>query len=323
LDDYVQTHAAMQSGNMVRCNGVSGHPGVKLGGSVSVQSSNALNISSASHEALGSYTVITVNHHCDGQGNYSNEFVSIPSTVKMPPVKIYAEPHCETQSAFVTDNHDPDGFGRIRVRYYWMTDSEKTPWLRITSPHGGSEKGFFFIPEVNEEVIVGFEGDSATKPFIVGTVYHNKAKTGFGNQDNDIKTIQTRSGNKVVMNDKEGSVFVEDKDSNSIKIDGAGNINVTAKETIVLACGDAKIEMKKDGTINLTGKNITINAQQSAKMVSGQASFAADGNSGDAKMDGMNANINGSMGAKVAGGAKTDITASGNVAVKGALITLN
>jgi type VI secretion system secreted protein VgrG len=320
LDDYVNTRAAMQSSNMVRFDGHSGHPGIQVGGVASVQGKNVF---SGSDETFGDYHVISVNHQCDGQGNYSNQFIAIPSSIKMPPVTDAEEPRCETQSALVTDNHDPKGLGRIRVKFHWMSGNEKSPWLRMTSMHGGNGKGIFFIPEVDEEVIVGFEGDSPTKPYIIGTVYHSKAKTDFSNDKNDVKTIQTRSGNKIVMNDKEGSVFVEDKDGNSMKIDGDGNVNVLANKTIVLTCGDSKIEMKEDGTVNITGKKITVSADEKATMVSKQASFTADGNGGDAKIDGMNAKINGSVGVKVAGGATTEVSASGQVSVKGAMIMLN
>lgn len=320
LDDYVAARASMQSSSMVRFKGESEHPGIHIGCTVSIDSKNVFSNAS---DSLGEYRVIAVHHRCDGQGNYSNNFTAVPASVKMPPVSGYHEPRCETQSALVTDNHDPDGLGRVRVQFHWMSSTEKTPWLRITSPHGGNGKGMFFIPELDEEVIVGFEGDSAVKPYIIGTVYHSKAKTDFSNQNNDVKAIQTRSGNKILMNDKEGSVFVEDKDGNNIMIDGAGNIKITANASITLTTGESKLEMKKDGTINLTGKNITINAQQKATMVSGQASFTADGQGQKASMEAMSASVNGQTDVKVAGGASTDISASGKVGVKGALITLN
>ena len=320
LDDFVSTRAAIQSSSLVRFNGQSGHPGVQLGGTASIQGKN---VYSGSDESFGEYYITSVSHHCDGQRNYVNDFIAVPSSIKMPPVTGIDEPRCETQSAYVTDNHDPKGLGRIRVKFHWMKDTEKSPWLRMTSIHGGGGKGLFFIPEIGEEVIVGFEGDSPTKPYVIGTVYHSNAKTDFSNKDNDIKAIQTRSGNKIIMNDKEGSVFVEDKDGNSMKIDGEGNVNVLGNKTIVLTCGDSKIEMKKDGTINITGKKVTVNAQEKAKVVSNQASFTADGNSGDAKMEGLNAEISGQIGAKLKGGATTDVSASGQVAVKGAMIMLN
>lgn len=281
LDDYVNTRAAMQSSNMVRFNGSSGHPGVMVGGSVSVMGKNVFSLVD---ESFGDYTVISVNHYCDGQGNYSNDFVSIPSSVKYPPVSAYAQPRCETQSAFVTDNHDPKGLGRIRVKFHWMNGSEKSPWLRVTTPHAGGGKGMYFIPEVGEEVIVGFEGDSAIKPYIIGAVYHGKANNTYSNGGNDVKALQSRSGNKMVFHDTEGSVHLSDSKGNDIKMDGAGNINIKSSESIVLTCGSSSIAMKKDGTITINGKNITIkgedtlNTETKAQTMKATQTYSLEGN---------------------------------------------
>jgi len=320
LDDYVNTRAAMQSSNMVRFNGSSGQPALQLGGTASI---NARNVFSQKDESFGDYTVISINHHCDGQGNYSNDFVAIPASVKMPPVTAYTEPHSETQSALVTDNNDPKGLGRIRVKFHWMNGTEKSPWIRVTTPHAGDGKGMYFIPELGEEVITGFEGDSPTKPYVIGSVYHGKAKNAYANDGNDVKTFQSRSGNKLVMDDKAGSVFVEDKDGNSMKMDGAGKVDILSNESITLTCGDSKIEMKKDGTINITGKEITINASEKAMMGSKQASFTASGGGNEAKMEGTKAEVSGMSEVKVSGGATAELSASGNTTVKGAMIMLN
>jgi type VI secretion system secreted protein VgrG len=231
LDDAVNIRTAMQSSNTVRFSGSSAHPGVKIGGSIKVQGNNLYSLAS---ENYGEYTVLSISHYFDGHGNYNNDFTAVPASIKVPPVKAGAIPHSETQSAMVTDNHDPKGLGRVRVKFHWMNGTEKTPWIRVTSPHGGGGKGMFFIPEVGEEVIVGFEGDSPTKPYIIGTVYHGKASNTYGNGGNDVKALQTRSGNKVIMNDKDGSVFVEDKDGNSMLIDGAGNITVKSNNTVTI-----------------------------------------------------------------------------------------
>jgi uncharacterized protein involved in type VI secretion and phage assembly len=231
LDDAINIRAAMQSSNTVRFSGSSAHPGVKIGGSINVQGNNLYNLSG---ENYGEYTILSISHYFDGHGNYNNDFTAVPATIKVPPVKSGVTPHSETQSGMVTDNHDPKGLGRVRVKFHWMNGTEKTPWIRVTSPHGGGGKGMFFIPEVGEEVIVGFEGDSPTKPYIIGTVYHGKASSTLSNGGNDVKALQTRSGNKVVMNDKDGSVFVEDKAGNSILIDGAGNITVKSSNTVTI-----------------------------------------------------------------------------------------
>ena len=126
----------------------------------------------------------------------------------------------------------------------------------------------FFIPERGEEVIVGFEGDSAIKPYVIGTVYHGKANNSYSNSGNDVKALQTRSGNKIIMNDKDGSVFVEDKDGNSLLKDGKGNVTMFANKTITLVTGQSKIFMKEDGTINITGKDITITGTASVTAIS-------------------------------------------------------
>ena len=335
LDDFVNTRAVMQSSNMIRFQGNSGNPGVQVGGAVNIQGKNVFD---QSDESFGDYTVISVNHHCDGQGNYSNDFISIPASLKMPPISAPNQPHCETQSALVTDNNDSKGLGRIRVKFHWMGGEEKTPWLRIASPHGGDSKGMFFIPEVGEEVIVGFEGDSPAKPFVLGMVWNSNAKTTFSNDKNDIKAIQTRSGNLIVMDDKEGSVHVADAKGNDMKIDGSGNIKITASDSIVLTCGNAKMEMKKDGTVKINGKEITIDATDKATMKSGQASFAADGQQNNADMAGMKSTVSGTQetdikGMKTVISADTEVDINANaqiaisspamVAVKGAMITLN
>ena len=230
LDDQANTRAAMQGSNLVRFNGSSGQPGIQVGGVVSVQGKNVFD---QSDETFGSHTVISIHHHCDGQGNYSNDFVAIPSSVKMPPVTVRTEPYCETQSALVTDNNDPKGLGRIRVQFFWMSSTEKSPWLRVASPHGGDGKGMFFLPEVGEEVVTGFEGDSAQKPYVIGTVYHGKAKTTFGNRGNDVKALQTRSGNLIVMKTIRTEVFISPSaKGTTYLVDGGGNIKVTASESI-------------------------------------------------------------------------------------------
>lgn len=292
LDDYANTRAAAQSSNMVRFTGASGHPGVQLGNIVEVKGNNVFN---GNDEPYGKFTVISVTHHTDGQGNYTNDFLAIPSTIKTPPVTAYAEPHCETQSAIVTDNHDPKGLGRVRVRFHWMKPSEKTPWIRITSPHGGGDKGMFFIPEVGEEAIICFEGNSAVKPFVNGTVYHGKAKTSFANAGNDVKALQTRSGNKMIMNDKDGSVFMSDKGGANSMMDGAGNIITNAKANSTLNAGSqaainvgakdggaaqAFVTMDEGGNIVIDGKtSITIRVGGNVITISkdGISSKAAEG----------------------------------------------
>jgi type VI secretion system secreted protein VgrG len=255
LDDYTNIRAAAQSSNMVKFNGASGHPGVQLGNTVEVKGNNVFN---NADEAYGQFTVIGVTHHTDGQGNYNNDFLAIPASIKNPPVTAFAEPHCETQSAIVTDNYDPKGLGRVRVRFRWMKPSEKTPWIRMMMPHAGGGKGHFFIPEIEEEVVVAFEDDNALKPYVQGSIYNAGQNNSYSNEGNDVKIIQTRSGTKIRMNDAEGSVFVEDPSGNTWLMDGKGNIKVNAPNNMSFKVGkNFDISVGENMTTNI-GANETM-----------------------------------------------------------------
>lgn len=260
LDDFVNTRAATQSSTMVYFNGSSDHAGVQVGGTVNVQGKNVFD---KSEECFGDYTVVSLHHYCDGQGNYTNNFIAIPSSIYVPPVTNFPEPKCETQSAVVTDNYDDKGLGRVRVQFFWMLGRAKSPWLRITTPHAGSSKGIFFMPEVGEEVIIGFEGDNPTQPYVIGTVYNGKAKCEFSNDTNDIKVLKTRSGNKIEMNDKNGSVHILDSKGNDIFLTGDGNIEIKSSKKIIIKSSGIDISA---GSINLNASNININASEELKL---------------------------------------------------------
>ncbi|WP_114789446.1 phage baseplate assembly protein V [Niabella yanshanensis] len=339
-DDITNMKSAIQGSRMIMFNGKSGHPGVKIGGMVEVSGNNVF---SEQTEGYGEYLVIAATHYVDAMGNYDNQFTAVPGTIRVPPVVSPKEPNCETQSAIVTDNNDFNGLGRIRVKFHWMGGSEKTPWIRVTTPHAGGGKGMFFIPEVGEEVIIGFEGDSATKPYVIGAVYHGKANNSFGNAGNDVKALQSRSGNKVLLDDNAGSVFVEDKDGNSVLMDGAGNVTMKSNESITLTCGDSTLNMKKDGTITISGKDVftvaTKDVVSSAKnnlaMVA-DVDFLASGKTtatvsskattvvGSNEMGLFSKKLEavGSATTSINGG-KIDMGAGGDVSVTGAIVKIN
>ncbi len=243
LNEITNTRAAAQASNLVRFTGASTHFGVQLGNTVRVDNNH------------GSYSIIEVNHSCNGIGNYSNEFIAVPESIKVPPATNYAEPNCETQSAVVTDNFDKQGLGRIRVRFHWMSQDEKTPWLRMIMPYAGSGKGSFFIPEIGEEVMVAFENSSPTKPYVQGTLYNSSQNNTFSNADNDIKTIQTRSGHVVEFDDSYGAekITITDKNKNIIILD-------TARSSIIMSAPE---------NFSITAKNIDINAKENLSIAAG------------------------------------------------------
>jgi uncharacterized protein involved in type VI secretion and phage assembly len=211
----------------------------------------------------GDYIIIAVTHSYVIGGEYHNFFTAIPSSLKASPLTdVTAVPCCESQAGVVTDNKDPENLGRIKVKLYWQKDND-TPWIRITTPYSGDDKGVYFVPEIGEEVMVGFEGGNAEKPFVIGSLYHGKMKPGsLFDSRNDIKAIKTRSGHTIKLDDKDGNekITIIDKEGDMIEFDTSkkqititapDKLNINAKEINIT--GDSKISMSAP-EISISGK---------------------------------------------------------------------
>jgi type VI secretion system secreted protein VgrG len=155
----------------------------------------------------------------------------------------------------------PKGLSRIQVQFPWQEhNNTKTPWIRVTTPYAGKGNGFHVLPEIGEEVLVDFEGGNAEKPVVIGTMFHGEGKSGHGGAGNHMKGFQTASGNKLQMNDKDGSVRLKDKGGASLKFDGAGNATTSAGASQTINVGGKKgtpqslLKMDKEGNITLDGK---------------------------------------------------------------------
>ncbi|KMQ58351.1 hypothetical protein ACM39_18625 [Chryseobacterium sp. FH2] len=124
-----------------------------------------------------------------------------------------------------------------------------TPWIRLIQPHSGSGKGFHFIPEIGEEVLVGHESGNAEKPFVMGTHYNGSEKSSYHTAGNDLKVIKTRSGIEQIFNDAEGSWKQSTPDGNFLHFDGQGNATLNVPNDLTLNVG---------GNFNINvGKNVS------------------------------------------------------------------
>ncbi|MBP3426134.1 MAG: hypothetical protein J6K81_05395 [Rikenellaceae bacterium] len=247
--------------------------------------------------------VIGINHSFDYQQEYSNSFRAIPISCNYPSYSnANVFPDAPPQRAKVVENKDEQKLGRVRVQFPWQeiqSKEMKTPWLRIAVPYAGASKGLQFVPEIGEEVMVGFEMNNAERPYIMGSFYNG----GNGKPDenwavskeedgttNNIKAIRTRNGHTILFNDKGDAGLLEiydnknntyhitlSADDKKITIYSAGDVEVVAKNNInvsadgnidVIAKGD--IGVNADGDIGIKSKgNISMEAK---KEVSIQAS---------------------------------------------------
>ena len=162
--------------------------------------------------------------------------------------------------ASVTDIKDPDGIGRVKVTLPWSPDTGSgryDVWARLATLMGGNNRGSWFIPDVNDEVLVCFEGGDPRRPYVLGGLWNgqdsppesmdgggnnykkvlrsrNGVKATMDDQDGQEKLIlETPGGQKITLKDGPGAIEIVDSNGNSIKLETSGiTITSSAKVTV-------------------------------------------------------------------------------------------
>ena len=167
----------------------------------------------------------------------------------------------------VTNNQDPDGLGRVKVKFPWLSDQDESQWARIAAPMAGNERGVYFLPEVDDEVLVAFEHGDVRFPFVIGALWNGVDKPPADNGDgkNNLRVIKSRSGHTIKLNDEDGKETIEiiDKsEKNSVVIDTANNsITITSEKDITLSA--------TKGTIKLDAQKLEIKSSADSKIEAG------------------------------------------------------
>ena len=179
-------------------------PTLRVGSVVSLYSSFLERVGNLSEESLGDFIIIEITHEVSQGSYYKNRFKAIPATIKAMPSPKVRMPLSETQMATVLSNADPEGKGRVRVRMNWQTDGMQTSWVRVMTPDGGSSsdvksnRGFVFIPEVGDQVLLGFRHGDPARPYVMGSLF-NGTTGGGGLEGNHMKSLTTRSGHTIKL----------------------------------------------------------------------------------------------------------------------------
>lgn len=315
LKDVVSLEEGALALKMSIMQGSSQNPELKLGTKVNIK---ALKLEQNGDVDYGEYIITSLKHSCDNTLNYQNSFEGISAEAKMPDyTNPHAVPHCESQGAVVEDNHDPDKLGRIRVSFFWQEKNMLSPWLRLANVYSGSDMGFYFIPEVGDEVLVGFEGGNAEKPYIIGSLYHGKHKPegSWPDQDNNIKGILTRSKLKIEFDDKKKETTVETPGGNKVVLSDDN------KSIILHDQNRNKVELTKEGISLDSSKDIEI--RSGGKVIIKGATGVDISSPMDAKMSGLNVSLSADVGIKAKGKATAELSASGQTTVKGAMVMIN
>jgi phage baseplate assembly protein gpV len=170
------------------------------------------------------------------------------------------------QLAIVVDNKDGEGNPgyRVKLKFPWLNDQETSFWARIAVPMGGSDRGTYVLPEIDDQVLVVFEHGDIGRPIVIGGLWSKKQEPVEVNQsgENNTKLVKSRSGHRIIFDDKEGAekiIIVDKTKKNRIVLDSArklvqiesdGDVEVRAKGNLILHASALKI----GATDTITGK---------------------------------------------------------------------
>jgi phage baseplate assembly protein V len=188
----------------------------------------------------------------------------------------------------VTNNKDPEELGRVKLTLPWMADDAESNWARVATPMAGAARGFYFLPEVDDEVLVAFEHGSPEAPYVMGALWNGKDKPPVSNSDgkNDVRVIRSRSGHVIRLTDTDQDERIEIIDSsarNSIVISTKDNkITITAEADVVITSTGGKLQ--------LSGKEVEITSQSDVK-IEAKTTLAVD-SGGQLNIKGKLVNIN-------------------------------
>jgi Rhs element Vgr protein len=254
LDQVLQSDRNRVMGQMIIGRGQSAIASIASGHAVKIAGMSKMD---------GMFWVTRVKHVFDPTGGwgYYNIFECTPLDIAYPQYKSARPTITDMQMAVVLDNNDPDKLGRIKVQFPW-NDSDETPWVRLMTPHAGKERGWYCLPEIGDEVLVGYEQGLPDYPIALGALYNkeNVPPADAVDPDNNVKMFMTKSGNRIVLTDKDGEEKIEiiTKDGKNLitmqtggptTIESEGAINIKGGDDITFEGANIKLDSKGEITI--------------------------------------------------------------------------
>lgn len=264
-DQVAKAVADRQAERFIEADGsCPGNPQIVAGASVK--------IASIGKRFGGEYFVTAATHRFTPKEGYTTQFSisgQTPSTFArlLQKDEPSASSHGGVVIGIVTDNQDPKGWGRVKVKYPWLSAEHASDWARVVSVGGGAERGLQFLPEIDDEVLVGFELGDMHNPYVLGGLWNGKDPPPKKNQQIvsggkvQQRIIRSRAGHTIVLDDSEGSssITIEDKNGNTMKFESAsnalsidvkGNLTIDAKGNVTITAG---------GQVSIKGALINLN----------------------------------------------------------------
>jgi phage protein D len=300
-----------------------GNPDIRAGGMVEIKNagtrlSGTYYVTAVEH-AFGRDTDMTTTFTCGGL-----EPTSIVDLLGSGDGNVAGFGRIGFTIGIVTNNQDPDGLGRVRVKFPALSDSEESWWARVVTPGGGAQAGLSFMPQINDEVLVGFEHGDLRRAYVLGGLWGPSARPPWNHdvyiaQNKVVEWgLRTAAGHTMAIrggeNPNEKHFKVTLADGTKLYL-GSDKVEVvTNSKSIELKSGErASVLLSDQGDVTVRGVNVTIDATSKLTLkgvnidAKASASLAAEGTATLA----------------LKGGASAKLEADGITEVKGSLLKLN
>ena len=211
---------------------------------------------------------------------------------------------------------DPQSENRVQVSVPVMQASNAGVWARLLQFHGSNGFGAFFVPEVGDEVVLGYINNDPSHPVILGSLYSSKQVPAYAlTDDNDIKAITTRCLSRIEFNEKDKVITITTPGKNCIVLSDLD------KSIVLTDQNKNQVKLNPDGITMTSPKNILLSAKGTITLDAvGAISISSKA---DVKSAGLNINCVAQVGFVAKGTASAELSATGQTVVKGAMVMIN
>lgn len=330
LDEQMRIVKNASGANLLNIKGIGKTCRIRIGEIIDVSFHDRMKL-----PPLGKFRIVGIEHEVRRDGHYSNSFVGVPDGTVHIPVPDVKRPLALPELATVKENNDDKGQGRVKVAFDWQKNGKTTNWIRVQTPNAGvsgavsKNRGWVFVPEVGDQVMVSYEHGNPDRPYVTGSVFHSGSGKG-GDKDNKVKSIITRSGNAIVFDDETGSIVITDQTGKQLIIlDGTDAITVMAKRSITLTNEAESVIVMDDKSIGLQADTIALEGRKSVTLLSGNECMVLSSEKSIISSSGTNIKQEAAKDYDVAAkngtvnGVNLMIEGKGNVTVSGGIVKFN
>lgn len=330
LDEQMRIVKNASGANLLNIKGIGKTCRIRIGEIIDVSFPDRMKL-----PPLGKFRIVGIEHEVRRDGHYSNSFVGVPDGTVHIPVPDVKRPLALPELATVKENNDDKGQGRVKVAFDWQKNGKTTNWIRVQTPNAGvsgavsKNRGWVFVPEVGDQVMVSYEHGNPDRPYVTGSVFHSGSGKG-GDKDNKVKSIITRSGNAIVFDDETGSIVITDQTGKQLIIlDGTDAITVMAKRSITLTNEAESVIVMDDKSIGLQADTIALEGRKSVTLLSGNECMVLSSEKSIISSNGTNIKQEAAKDYDVAAkngtvnGVNLMIEGKGNVTVSGGIVKFN